>query len=849
VAPRRSLETVLFTDIVGSTERAVQLGDRAWHQVLDEHNAAVRREIHRFGGREINTTGDGFLAAFPRPALAIRCAWSIHEAVGALDLAIRAGVHMGAVEHHGRDLGGVGVHIGARIAGRAGPGETLVSNAVRESEAGSGFEFEDRGEHDLKGIPGGGRLHAVVSVPEGGWIPWTARWLPASAGPRAVATAAAAPGIAVLPFDVRGGEEQEVWREGMVDALSTSLGGVTGLRAIESRTLMARWREAVPADSSPDVTTVLDVARRAGARYAVTGSLIEAGEDLRIVAEVHDLQTGGSLGTERVEGAADAVLSLVDRLAVGVLRTVGSRAEELGEIDLARVSTTSLPAFRAFLRGEGHRRAGRLELAAEAYREAVAADSTFALAWMGLGEAYVWTAPPRIGEALMPALRFVDLLPEREALLVRAYPESRFGTPEGLELLREATRRFPDSATAWFRLGEYMYHQGPGLFVDPRETRRAFARATDLDTGNSPAYAHFYYHRIDLQMRLSPDSATVHRLNDVRDRLRGRSDTALEVLLGVAFGTDSTRAAALRAIDTLEVDLWFPYTVYLHLSHPRFFPDKARVLRIVRGRSLPDVGDEVARWMYASTLLDRGRLADALVAIEHPKAVDRDWGGRLYLARVSGLPVPDERLDAALPVGPAIDPDRPTTPGQHANREAEVLFSRGAWALDRGRWDEYEATLGRAREVAARGWAEADSVAARYADGVVLGLEGLGAWKSGDLDRAERRLDEARLATNAGGGGVDPVKKILWWGLARLAVETGRGERAARVFRTLARGDEGPGDPLALLELARAQERLGRLEEAQAHYELFALAWEDADPELQPLVREALESAARVEER
>jgi len=101
VTPRRSLETVLFTDIVGSTERAVQLGDRAWHEVLDEHNAAVRREIHRFGGREINTTGDGFLAAFPRPALAIRCAWSIHEAVEALDLAIRAGVHMGAVEHHG----------------------------------------------------------------------------------------------------------------------------------------------------------------------------------------------------------------------------------------------------------------------------------------------------------------------------------------------------------------------------------------------------------------------------------------------------------------------------------------------------------------------------------------------------------------------------------------------------------------------------------------------------------------------------------------------------------------------------------------------------------------------------
>ena len=139
---RRSLQTILFTDIAGSTERARELGDQKWHELLDQHHSRVRREIRRFRGREVKSTGDGFLAAFPRPALAIRCAWAIREALRELDLEVRSGIHMGAVEHHGKDLGGIVIHVGARIASVADPGEILVSNAVRESELGSGFEFE-----------------------------------------------------------------------------------------------------------------------------------------------------------------------------------------------------------------------------------------------------------------------------------------------------------------------------------------------------------------------------------------------------------------------------------------------------------------------------------------------------------------------------------------------------------------------------------------------------------------------------------------------------------------------------------------------------------------------------------
>ena len=159
--PDRVLATVLFTDIVGSTERATQLGDRRWRELLEAHHSAVRRQLERFRGRELDTAGDGFLASFDGPARAIRCADAAIEAVRGLGLEIRAGVHTGECEVVGDKLAGIAVHIGARVAGQAGPGEVLVSSTVRDLVAGSGLEFEDRGAAALKGVPGEWRLYAV----------------------------------------------------------------------------------------------------------------------------------------------------------------------------------------------------------------------------------------------------------------------------------------------------------------------------------------------------------------------------------------------------------------------------------------------------------------------------------------------------------------------------------------------------------------------------------------------------------------------------------------------------------------------------------------------------------------
>ena len=159
--PDRMLATVLFTDICDSTRRAAEMGDRGWRDLLERHDALFRHALDRHRGREVKRTGDGFLATFDGPARAIRCAASVAEAMGSLGIKVRAGLHTGELEVMDSDLGGLAVHIAARVLDRASPNEVLVSGTVKDLVVGSGIEFDDRGEHELRGVPGAWRLYAV----------------------------------------------------------------------------------------------------------------------------------------------------------------------------------------------------------------------------------------------------------------------------------------------------------------------------------------------------------------------------------------------------------------------------------------------------------------------------------------------------------------------------------------------------------------------------------------------------------------------------------------------------------------------------------------------------------------
>ena len=164
--PERVLATVLFTDIVGSTARAVELGDSRWRELIQAHHGLIRRQLVRFRGTELDTAGDGFFASFDGPARAIRCATAISEGVRDLGIEVRAGLHTGECERIDRKVGGIAVNIGARVAAEAGAGEVLVSSTVKDLVAGSGIEFRDRGVAELKGVPGEWRLFAVERLAE-----------------------------------------------------------------------------------------------------------------------------------------------------------------------------------------------------------------------------------------------------------------------------------------------------------------------------------------------------------------------------------------------------------------------------------------------------------------------------------------------------------------------------------------------------------------------------------------------------------------------------------------------------------------------------------------------------------
>jgi class 3 adenylate cyclase len=158
----RVLATVLFTDVVGSTQRAAELGDQRWRELLERHHRLLREELDRFGGLEVHTAGDGFLSTFDSPRHAISCARSAAASIRAIGLEIRAGVHTGEVERSDGEVQGIAVHIGARISSLAGAGEVFVSSTVKELVVGSGLEFVDRGEHELKGVPGMWHVYEVA---------------------------------------------------------------------------------------------------------------------------------------------------------------------------------------------------------------------------------------------------------------------------------------------------------------------------------------------------------------------------------------------------------------------------------------------------------------------------------------------------------------------------------------------------------------------------------------------------------------------------------------------------------------------------------------------------------------
>jgi class 3 adenylate cyclase/tetratricopeptide (TPR) repeat protein len=854
--PERSLFTVLFTDIVGSTDHAAKLGDRRWRDLLGRHNVAMRRELRRFGGREVATAGDGFLALFDEPAPAILCAAAMRDAVGQIGLKIRCGLHMGSIDQTHSDVGGIGVHIAARVMGQAAPSEVLVSRTVSDAESGSEFGFEDAGVYELKGVPGEWQLFRVTRIPVGTTRSPVARrrnarrmsrrallgsslavvllslgalyLLRHATGPDATpeeAQAAAAPGIAVMPFRV-GDQSLQTWREGMVDLLSTNLDGAGGLRAIDPRTILARWREGAPEGTDPDLAATLEIARRTEAAYAVLGSAITIGPELRLTADVYDLRTGTELGEVQAAGAPDSVLALVDRLSIEILRKILAKdGRDAGSgLRLASVTTTSLPALKAYLEGRALHRRGAFDEAVVAYDRAIGADSTFAMAYYSMGEAcgFIPSCPTsKHSDAVRRALNHVDRLPEREALLVRAVDYFLAGSNpyRAIELLETAIQKYPDDPEAWYWLAETLFHYTDQMAESGEDWETLAERAVQLDPAFPPYMIHLFhnaYAHAD-SARATEWTGKYHRVST--DNIQSRAN---QIAFPLAFGSDSIRARVLESIDTLDTPVLEEAAAYL--GHARFLPMKEDLLRRAMNRPDAQPFDAVELWW---TLLAQGKMQAARAELD----LVESYSGDLIYASNWSRHYGDSLVSSAL-IDQALS---------RATADTWSWLTMGAFAAGGARWDDHASAIRRLRDAARSATVAGDSVRGRIFSGAARGLEGYGLWRSGRGKEAVALLEDAHRnvvsyeVTFAAGWNAE----IRYW-LGWILLELDRPQEAARYLRSLR------GDPFAAYELANVEDRLGRKIEAIEAYEYALHAWQNADPEFGPRIEAARRAITRL---
>jgi tetratricopeptide (TPR) repeat protein len=627
------------------------------------------------------------------------------------------------------------------------------------------------------------------------------------------------PGIAVLPFSVRG-EGMEVWREGMADLLSTNLDGVAGLRAIDGRTVLARWREEVPETDEGDRATALRIARATGAKYALLGSAVALGNEVRLAADIYETEGGGQLGQVQAQGSPDSVLALVDRLAVQALVAALQKVEsELPEIDLASVTTSSLPALRAWLEGEVHYRHGRVDAAVAAYERAVDADSTFAFAYYRLGAVLGWAegiGSERGWEAFAQAMRLVDRLPPRQAAIVRATDfERQRDTEAAAGILERLVRSYPDYADAWYELGDFYYHMGPRIPVSLGDARRCFDRAVALD----PDFAPYRIHLIDVAFNFEPDSAHISEQVSHYRALAGADanhSRAFALSFDLAFGDEEHHARALGALDT--IDLQVLRMIPLNrLLHPRFWDEREAVFLALEERR----GRANNQALFYGAAGTRGLARRGFEFLDRPHVPVPERACLAQAWRMFGFPVPAERLQPLQFFAGLVNVG--TVP--------LGLVCVGNYLADEGHWEDHARVIELLDEASRLDIEAGGSGRGQHAHARVV--EAYGLWKQGEPDSALAALEGVKRYY-----AVNTVR----WMLGVILMDLERWDEAIPYLRA------GWWESLSFVNyaLARAYEATGDYEKARKEYAFFVEAWQDADPELQPWVEDARRALARL---
>lgn len=630
--------------------------------------------------------------------------------------------------------------------------------------------------------------------------------------------------IAVLPFTTSG-QSVELLGEGLVDLLSTNLDEVGAIRTVDPRTVLHRWRQAA-VGGSLDQEGALRVGRSVDAGSVLLGSVVEAAGRVRLSAELVGVD-GSRLARAQVSGAADSVLALVDVLSIALLREIWRAREPVPELRLAAVTTESPAALRAFLRGEQFYRRSQWDSARVSFENAVAQDSTFALAHMRLGEVFGWSE--QLGSAgarqhSAAAERFADRLPARERALVVAHRLHEDGDVAAADSFAAYTRRHPDDAVALQMLGDVRMHAAAALGATVSEILEPFEAAQRLD----PSYAPAYQHPLEIALALG-DTARFERYRGARAAIEqaggaGYYDTLAALRWGPRDGRQELFEAALRQRGP-EPRLLTVMTVALYGDETPSLDDVLAAL-VAFGDALPggpaSSGVDARR---AQIYMHFGRFRAAAPLLDSLRSVSPALGLTATMLPIIGGIVPE---DVAAPEIAFLDAGA-------ARGTPPLVFWRAVVALVEGDTVRLRTLLDRAPD-----GEQASGMAEEF-----QALRGLYAVAMGDTVGG---LRITRDALRRAGYGPQAVGNVGTLGLLATLIEATRPELRERAVGHL--DLIVASDPAAALlmhdEIARAYEAAGLPDRAAHLYSRFLRFWADADPEGQPHVDAARRELERL---
>jgi tetratricopeptide (TPR) repeat protein len=627
-------------------------------------------------------------------------------------------------------------------------------------------------------------------------------------GPTEVGAEGVPTAIAVLPFEARG-QDAELWREGMVDMLSINLEGLGGIRTINSGTVISRWKSRIGDEPTAELADALSVAGSLDARFAVRGSVVITGAQVRIVADVFDIDRPQDARVDgvRVEGQADDILGLVDELTVELAHLFLGREEGgLDRFDV--IGTRSVVALEAFLRGEALYRESRFTEAIEAYQEAVAEDDEFALAYRGLVDSWGWYEPGGVGPEIVERMLILsDQLPPRERLLTQAGGAVSEGRSDLLDELRAFVARNPDDAEGWYELGEYMLHLPWYATDSARQGCEAVRRAVEL----MPSFTPYFQHHFGCLINANDSALFAEALRGYA--LAGAdpgSVDAWDATWDFYRGTAAEQAEAERLFET-------------ELSTDADTPTNMNI-------GADDLLERITRaHQYARELVESLGLWGTLAAMggQTPDAAGVD-----ARSIASATLVRETLVEPANPVPEAL---RRVLEGNPSPSEALTAAVTAARAGDR-------ATVAQAM-----GILEAEPLEDRP---IALGLYG-GAASNAELQSLLDAMFQLQEGDAAGAVRVmrSVVSQPRYDAYSRLILgdaEAATGNMPAAMeswsalteswFRTHVR-----------LRLGRTHEALGNSSEALAHYRGFLMLTRNADADVAPLIQEVTAAIERLE--